>query len=150
MKRIVLVVVLVLMSVSFSFGAHDNTAVCTPSSVDKYIEIHSCAFVDSVAAGITEEWKIISDAPTGRLIGWRWEAASEDLDWWLSEEVDSLATDTSETILHITGINLGEGEILPAPLPYISDGGFIYVTVKNDGAIATGTSAILILIYERI
>ena len=149
-KIVILLTALFCLFCSDAFSAYDNTATCTPYTVDNEIVTYTCAFTDSVAGSATEEFRINADDKAGRIIGIRWESASEDCDIWGSESVDALATD-ADTLFHFTEINLGYSPELSSPIIYYNTLGeaYLYITVKNDGAIATGTSAILKVIYER-
>jgi len=149
MKKVLLAILMVLFSTSV-WGDYDNTAVCTPYTIDNERTGYSCAFDNSVAGSATEEFRINADASKGRIVEIYWESASEDCDIWISESVDASATD-ADTIYVNTAINLGMGDGLSPVLSYYNTLGeaWLYVTVKNDGAIATGASAILKIVYDR-
>ena len=149
MKRVLLAILMVLFSTSV-WGAYNNTAVCTPYTIDNNRTGYSCAFTDSVAGSATEEFRINADASKGRIVEVYWESASEDCDIWISESVDAIATD-ADTIYHNTAINLGMSDGLSPQLSYYNTSGeyYLYVTIQNDGAMATGMKAILKIVYDR-
>jgi len=151
MKKVLLAVILVCLFNGMAFAQYDNTAVCTKSDGDGEFVEYSCAFVDSVAGSATEEFRINADDNTGKIVGYRWESASEALMFWIANSVDETITGKDTIINPATAINLGRAENYSPFVPYLNTLGekWLYVTVQNDGAIATGVNAILILIYER-
>ena len=150
MKKVLLAIMMIGLFYGSAFAAYDNTAVCTPYSVDNQEVKYSCAFVDSVAGSATEEFRINADAAAGHITEVYWESASEDCDVWIAESVDALVTD-ADTIISFDQANLGYSPQIPTPRSYFNTSSemYLYVTVKNDGAIATGTSAILKITYRR-
>jgi hypothetical protein len=119
----------------------DLTGTC--EWLDANRRIQKCLYTSttSVTTGNSQVFDLKIRSVYGNVTGFGIQSLSTDLDWWVSESEDATATEV-ETIIYVTGTNLGmssiEGGMFGTPIYFrnkdVAETNHLYLTVDNDGA----------------
>jgi hypothetical protein len=146
MKKVLMAVLMVLMFSTMVWAATPMTFtkvlyVGANNSIQKIVFNNTS---DTVLDNATETFKLDLGSPNskGAIKEIYFESSSTNCNVWLSEVDEALAT-ASETIIYMTGINLGFSPELSANRYYINRdsvmGNYLYLTIKAvAGGGATG------------
>ena len=111
---------------------------CTYSSASATPELGA----GQVATGANKVIRLTMPSAFGNIRQSYFQSSSLDCNYWVSES-DAEAATSVETILYVTGVNLGGGVDPSNPIPYSNKdtvmGDYLYLTINNDSATATGT-----------
>jgi len=154
MKKLVLACFIIGLFCGNAFAVAVDLAAptITPSSKDNTLVTYTYV-IPTVAGGESGYFKFRADGVYGAIKQIYIFSASEDLDILVNQVDIANALPTNDTVLHMTGMNLMYSPSLEMPRIYTNgdtpSSSHLYLVVKNDGAIAVGASAVMVIVYRR-
>jgi hypothetical protein len=146
MKKILVAIIAVCFMCGNAWSAPagptiDLTGACEWLNANHRVQKCLYTSTTSVLTGETQVFDIKIPSVYGNITSFGIQSLSTDLDWWVSESEDATATEV-ETIIYVTGTNLGmsaiEGGMFGTPIYFrnkdTTETNHLYLTVDNDGA----------------
>jgi len=153
MKKILLTICLVLMWCSVSFGQATPLAATSSPKVWKNPTVYQYRYtVPTLASGATAVYEIAVFGSSVKIIDVDFDSASLDVDLYLSQ-IDAQTAKSVETRVSLEEFGTGDRPAIDPTIMHNGDSpqdDVLYMTLINNGAVATGTSAYALITMERL